>query len=228
MLGLGTLLGYSVGTVNLSSLFGNAIGSTQFQQICVITSIILVTCVTVTCYNISERAVPEKIRRGSTIPLLLSIAKIAFSMPKKIQALCWITFWTWIGWSPFHVYGSTWAGEIYYQQDNTTLAKLRDSADIAGDLAMKGSQALVLFSLTSLAGSVILPWVVLCRVQNEPDCLTSRNTPSMILLARLKRYQPDIVTAWGLSQLLFGASIVLAPFPASFGFASFIIASCGM
>ena len=56
MLGVGHLFGYFVGTLDLLKYFGNALGSSQFKQICVIASTTLILCVVVTCYCVEERA----------------------------------------------------------------------------------------------------------------------------------------------------------------------------
>ena len=55
MLGLGHVLGYLVGTIDLSSSLGSSLGSTQFKQICVIAGAINVFCVSVTCLCVEER-----------------------------------------------------------------------------------------------------------------------------------------------------------------------------
>lgn len=55
MLGLGHVLGYLVGTINLSTYLGTSLGSTQFKQICVIAGAALVLCVSVTCFCVEER-----------------------------------------------------------------------------------------------------------------------------------------------------------------------------
>ena len=60
MLGLGTLLGYLLGTIHLQSIFGDAIGSTQFKRICVITSVVHLSCVSVTSLYVKESVLPIK------------------------------------------------------------------------------------------------------------------------------------------------------------------------
>ena len=55
MLGLGHVLGYLVGTVNLSNYLGSSLGATQFKQICVIAGAAIVFCVSVTCICVKER-----------------------------------------------------------------------------------------------------------------------------------------------------------------------------
>ena len=55
MLGLGHVLGYFAGTMDLMKYFGSSIGKSQFQQICVVASVIIVTCSVVTCCCVEER-----------------------------------------------------------------------------------------------------------------------------------------------------------------------------
>ena len=117
MLGLGHVLGYFAGTLDLTKYLGNRLGSTQFKQICVIASFAIIFCSTVTCYCVEERVL---ISRGwdtsewmktanvdsktsandghsGILKLLATIQATALNLPRKIRAVCWITFWSWIG-----------------------------------------------------------------------------------------------------------------------------------
>lgn len=102
-----------------------------------------------------------------------------------------------------------------------------------GDIARKGSLALVLFSLIAFCGSIILPWFVKGPTDEEKSSTANgglsepprpHKSPSSII----RKYQPDIPTAWALTQLAFGASMILAPISHSFRFATTLIAVCGM
>lgn len=130
------------------------------------------------------------------------------------------------------VYGTTWVGETYYRQSPDRAAELQNSTDVVGDIARRGSIALVLFSIISFAGSVILPFVVSSPsdASEDDESTSTKAVPKRLanLARRLKPYQPDITTAWGLSQVLFGASMILAPISHSFRFATTLIALCGM
>jgi len=126
------------------------------------------------------------------------------------------------------VYGTTWVGETYYRQDSKKAEELKTSTDVLGDIARRGSLALVLFSLISFGGSIILPWFVKSATDEERP---STNSPPERLTEKvsiLRKYQPDIPMAWALSQVAFGASMILAPFSKSFQFATTLIAFCGM
>ena len=128
----------------------------------------------------------------------------------------------------FSVYGTTWVGEIYYHQTAQTADELRNSTDVVGDIARKGSFALLLFSLVSLAGSVVLPWVVTSPWDHQsiPANDDDRGSKSIFDIPRIPRI--DICTAWSLSQLLFSGSLILAPAMTSYWIVSLVIAFCGL
>ena len=197
-----------------------------------------------------------------------TILKTTLHLPRKIKAVCWITFWCWIG-SSFEssiestlirifqaglhssvcdtsvaldrplfchikstnkppVYGTTWVGETYYRQSAETAAELRKARDPVGVLARKGSGALFLFSLISLAGSIILPWVVESPDDDPLSSITEDPKSFSRTIDIIRRYRVDITTAWGLSQVAFGVSMIMAPFSRSFEFATLLVTLCGM
>ena len=117
MLGLGHVLGYIVGTINLSNYVGTRLGATQFKEICVIAGAAIVFCVSVTSFCVEERvllsqtwAALQRRRRLDTadwsrkprassggLAMLSTIVKTTLHLPRKISAVCWITFWSWFG-----------------------------------------------------------------------------------------------------------------------------------
>ena len=55
MVAIGHLVGYGAGTLNLVSLLGTTLGSTQFKQLTVIAAAALLLAVGVTCWAVEER-----------------------------------------------------------------------------------------------------------------------------------------------------------------------------
>ena len=43
------------GTIDLVSIFGASIGDTQFKQLMVLASILLMSCILITCFSVEER-----------------------------------------------------------------------------------------------------------------------------------------------------------------------------
>lgn len=116
MLGLGHLMGYVAGTLDLLKLFGHALGDSQFKQLCIIAGAAIVISNGITCYAVQERvllsrplAYPHPPKRcllthirhdkatSGALDMLSVIMKTLLHLPKKISAVCWITFWSWIG-----------------------------------------------------------------------------------------------------------------------------------
>ena len=55
MAGIGHLIGYGIGTIDLVKMFGSSFGDTQFKQLTVIAALALLSAVAVTSYAVQER-----------------------------------------------------------------------------------------------------------------------------------------------------------------------------
>ena len=100
MVAVGHLLGYAVGTIDLQKVFGKFLGDSQFKQLCLIAAIFFLSAVGITCYAVEERilvsAKDADIRSG-VLKTLSTIMKTTLNLPDRIQAICWVQFWAWIG-----------------------------------------------------------------------------------------------------------------------------------
>jgi solute carrier family 45, member 1/2/4 len=127
MVAIGHLLGYIAGTIDLVNVFGKSLGETQFKQMTIIAGAALLLTVAVTCYSVQERVLisdrlvslssldgcysklmkfyyrNSEAKPGAfkTVSMILSTA---MHLPRRIQAICWVQFWAWVGmnlWSMF-------------------------------------------------------------------------------------------------------------------------------
>jgi solute carrier family 45 protein 1/2/4 len=233
MIALGHLTGFLFGSLDLGSIFGNAIGDNQLKRLCMISAVGLIAGVGVTSYSVTERVLISKSPDSLSVELgkiLTSIIKATFRLPGRIRAACYITFWAWIGWFPFLFYSATWVGETYYRY-TPDAPPLKDSKDPLGDIARVGSKSLVLFTVLALVGSVVLPWVVKSL---EDDTTATQPYPNkyyakfMVLRSRYEHLMPDLLMTWTAAHLMFAASMILAPFTKSHGFATFLVSFCGI
>ena len=55
MAGIGHLIGYGIGTMDLVKMLGSFLGDTQFKQLTVIAALALLFSVAVTSYTVQER-----------------------------------------------------------------------------------------------------------------------------------------------------------------------------
>ena len=131
------------------------------------------------------------------------------------------------GWFPFLFYGTTWVGEIYFRYSATSTPK-----DILGEVGRVGSLALIVFSIITLIGSVLLPWVVQSPEYEKSRSqrgFTPRPPPGIApLVTTMAKYKPDLVTAWMYSHLIFAASMSLTPLVKSLQMATILVSICGM
>ena len=117
MVAIGHLVGYGVGTVKLMSIFGTLLGNSQLKQMSVIAAFGLMSAVGITSYAVTERVLISpryrlssdiidtsnltKARESDTtsgiINMLTKIYKTTMHLPNRIQAICWVQFWAWIG-----------------------------------------------------------------------------------------------------------------------------------
>ncbi|KAF9934800.1 hypothetical protein FBU30_000094 [Linnemannia zychae] len=165
LMGLGGIFGYFMGNVNIPELIP-AFGNTQIKGLCVIACIFLVLTVGLTCITVTERTMvlATKISTSSLDEFLggfKSIFRAIRYLPTRIQHLCNVQFFAWMGWFPFLFYSSTYIAEIYTLETS----QIDPNDPMAGepgvgvqDVAVRaGSYCLLIFSIVSLITSIILP-----------------------------------------------------------------------
>ncbi|MCJ1354642.1 MAG: hypothetical protein MMC33_004631 [Icmadophila ericetorum] len=233
MAAIGHLVGYAIGTLDLPKLLGPGFGDTQFKQLIVIAAIALLVAIGITSYAVEERVLisPRESDTTSGVKDTLSkIFKTTMHLPNRIQGICWVQFWAWIGWFPFLFYSPTWVGEIYLRYSSPQSAP--NSGDTLGEMGRIGSLSLVVFSVVQFTGSILLPWVVRSPADEKPG-FTPRPPTSIApiitpLIETLNKIKPDLITAWMFSHLIFAAAMLLAPLVQSLHFATILVAICGV
>ncbi|CAO3591090.1 unnamed protein product [Absidia cylindrospora] len=187
MLGLGNVMGYFMGYVDLVKLFP-FLGNTQLKVLCVFASIILLLCDVITCYTVKEKILSKDIEQvfpsfflkdkakilinplfkyisknnESHLKTFKDIAANLWNLPLTIRQICNVQFFAWIGWFPFLFYSTTWVAEIY---DKTALQHQPPSnqdttVDTVGQATRAGSLAFLIYSLVSLVASFFIPLLV--------------------------------------------------------------------
>lgn len=104
MVAAGHLVGYVIGTVDLVGLLGPSWGSTQFQKLILLAAFSLLFSTAVTCWAVDERVLIAG--RDGEVPakgwkIIRQIFHAATTLPPRIQAICTIQMWSWVGWFPF-------------------------------------------------------------------------------------------------------------------------------
>ncbi|KAK1521736.1 sucrose transporter, partial [Colletotrichum paranaense] len=228
MSAIGHMLGYGAGAIDLVGIFGKTMGDSQFKQLTLIATFLMLFSSGVTCWAVTERVLvstrhdPRK--ATGRFKVFRQIWSTLLHLPPRIQAICWAQFWSWIGWFPFLFYSTTWVGETYFRYDAP--AEGKDSKDALGDIGRIGSLALVIYSTITFIGAWLLPMVV---KSPDDDNFTARPPQAIApFLERFNKNKPDLMTAWICGHLMFAAAMFLAPFAQSFRFATFLVAFCGL
>ncbi|KAI5300471.1 hypothetical protein KEM55_007137 [Ascosphaera atra] len=228
MAAIGHLVGYAIGAVDMVKVFGTTLGQTQFKQLCVISAASLLGCVGVTCWAVTERVLerPSDVdKRASAAQILSQLFRRTVNLPPRIKSICWVQFWSWIGWFPFLFYGTTWVGETYFRYEASPDVT-QSADDRLGEIGRLGSMALVLYSTITFISSVVLPFFVL-----SPD-QTKSATASLAVVrlfgTKVTMRRPDLQTAWQAAHVLFACFWCLSPFVRSLRFATTLIAISGI
>jgi solute carrier family 45, member 1/2/4 len=104
----------------------------------------------------------------------------------------------------------------------------RTADDTLGQIGRVGSMSLIVFSIITFIGSIVLPWVI-----NSPDDegpgFTPRPPQSVAgALIEIEKHKPSLLTAWTWTLVMFSAAMILAPFVHSLASATTIVAFCGV
>ncbi|KAL1968290.1 hypothetical protein VTN77DRAFT_2125 [Rasamsonia byssochlamydoides] len=229
MSAIGQLIGYAIGSIDMVTVFGTRFGDTQFKQMTVVAALMLIVAVLITSYSVKERVLisaRDSDGKAGAIQVLSQLFKTTVNLPPRIQAICWVQFWSWIGWFPFLFYSTTWVGETYFRYENPESAS--QSTDTLGDVGRLGSLSLVIFSSITFLSSVLLPFGVRSPDNKKPN-FTPRPPPGIAaLLNKITTVRPDLQTAWFISHLMFAATMIWAPLARSVRFATFLVSVCAI
>lgn len=172
MTGVGNIVGYIAGYVDLPKRSGGFLGNTQFKVLCIISSIALCGTVLVSISFIRERN-PQQEEPAPSNKGIISFFDQVFQTTKRlspqIRRVCEAQFFSWISWFPFLFYMTTYIGQIHlnpYFEANPDLSE--EEIEKAWEGATRiGTFALLIFAITSFASSLLLPFLVAPTYQHS-------------------------------------------------------------
>ncbi|KAI9596149.1 major facilitator superfamily domain-containing protein [Syncephalis fuscata] len=135
MLGIGSVIGYFTGYLDLVFLFPE-LGTTQMEVLCSIGSIVFAVCIAWTCLMVRE----ERYVRGMDAQQhawykpLRDVFHVLWHLPDPIQRLCTTQFFAWMAWFPFLFYSTTWIINVLMRDHSPTEPGFLDAATRAGTL----------------------------------------------------------------------------------------------
>lgn len=171
--GFGNIIGYVAGYADLPQYLW-FLGKTQFQILCVIASIALLSTVVLSTSLIKERDPrhdgPPPSDQPGVFRFFLTIFKSIRRLPPQVMKVCEVQFCAWAGFFPLLFYTSSYIGEIYvepYLQENphmtpAELDKLYEQATRIGTFA------LLVNSIVSLLTNVFMPFFIAPTYDTTP------------------------------------------------------------
>ncbi|RGB41290.1 major facilitator superfamily domain-containing protein [Rhizophagus diaphanus] len=223
MVGIGSVLGYFMGFVNLVEVFP-FLGKTQLQVLCVIASILLLVSDALTCWAVTEQIYTGSSNKSTSAltaayETLASIIKSIRTLPKYIQQICNVQLFAWIGWFPFLFYSTTWVAEIHSRFANDSSEEPSD--DSVGDSTRAGSFSLLLYSIISLVASFVLPFLVSSNESTRPKF-------SWKQLFQIPFVFLTVPKLWTISHFIFASSMLSTWFVTNGTQANILISLCGI
>lgn len=164
--GVGSILGYLSGYVDLPKLTGGYFGNTQFKVLCIIACVTLGGTVTISCLCIRERDPrlegPPSDEKLGVISFFRQVFHSIKRLNPQVRKVCDAQFFNWMGWFPFLFYITTYIGQLYV---NPYFAANPDLSDVEIDKAWeKGTRVatfgLLIFAITSFISNLVLPFII--------------------------------------------------------------------
>ena len=167
IVGVGSIVGYLSGYVDLPKLTGGHFGNTQFKVLCVMASFVMGLTISISSSYIRERD-PRLEGSGEQAPMgvLTFFSQLLTSMRRlnsQVRKVCGAQVFNWMGWFPFLFYITTYVGQLHvdpYFAQHPDLPK--EEVDQEWEKATRvGTFALFIFALTSFASIMLLPFIII-------------------------------------------------------------------
>lgn len=232
MTGIGNIIGYIAGYVNLTTPLW-FLGNTQFKILCAIASISLGSTVILSASLIKERdprldGPPRK--KQSIFLFFFTLFKSIKRLPPQIKRVCQVQFFGWVGFFPLLFYTSSYIGEIYVQpflEKNPHMTP--EEIDKLYEQATRmGSFALLINSIVSLLVNVFLPFFVAPTYDSHPVVDSSESGTKKSFLDHLRIPGFTLRRAWFGSLILFAIVMVCTVFVRSVNAATALIGVAGI
>ncbi|ETS74364.1 hypothetical protein PFICI_14230 [Pestalotiopsis fici W106-1] len=234
------ILSYALGYVDLQriSVLRALGGTSQFDILCVVTSVTLAVSVGLTCLIAEERnAAPgddglytdytgEKGTRHTVRAQLWYLCTSFSRLPRQVQQVFKVQFFSWLGWFPFLFYVTTYISETYHRIYETNRTDKNDlpavqglNKDVQTRAARTGSLGLMLFALVALVAGTLLS--AAHKHANQGKHVNAL-TRAFTRLTRSMRHM------WIMSQILFAICMFATAFTSSVNGVYLLVGLCGI
>lgn len=165
--GVGSILGYLSGYVDLPVVTGGYLGDTQFKVLCIIACLALGGTVLISSAYIHERDPrtegPPPSEKLGVLTFFQQVFHSLRRLNPQTRKVCEVQFFNWIGWFPFLFYVTTYIGQLHVNPYFAAHPDLSPSEiDLAWERATRvATFALLIFAITSFLGNTLLPFIII-------------------------------------------------------------------
>ncbi|EIN10403.1 MFS general substrate transporter [Punctularia strigosozonata HHB-11173 SS5] len=164
----GNIVGYTIGFLPLAKIpLIRFLGGDQFHKFCILSMIILVATVWITCATQDEKPGETQLARGRKQGKLAEIwsnIRVAIvQLPRPIRRVCYVQVFAFMGWFPFLFYSTTYVGQVMAYE--TGEEPDPEYATRTGELGM------LFYSIVAVVAGTILPLLARrdARLLGTPD-----------------------------------------------------------
>ncbi|CEL58078.1 General alpha-glucoside permease OS=Schizosaccharomyces pombe (strain 972 / ATCC 24843) GN=sut1 PE=3 SV=1 [Rhizoctonia solani AG-1 IB] len=234
--GLGQVLGFFIGNLDLPYMFGS--NSSQIGLLSVISGILLLGTHVITAIFVQEAV--HQPRPGDATDLkqmLRNMWDTVLRLPATIRSICFIQFFSWLGWLPVMLFATEYIGDIYVRDALDHGDSRGPSSEALREEGTRaGSRALFHGALLTLFASIMLPLFVVSRSEADHQSIggivweLSKRLPLEVqqTLHKWRETKFDLAKTWAVSHMVFGVLLLCTLLVQGPGFASFIFVLIGL
>ncbi|KAF8609436.1 MFS general substrate transporter [Ceratobasidium sp. AG-I] len=234
--GLGQVLGFFIGNLDLPYMFSSS--WSQIGLLSLIAGLLLFGTHAVTAVFVQEAV--HQPRPGDATDfkqMIRNMWDLTLRLPATIRSICFIQFFSWLGWLPVMLFATEYIGDIYVRNaiDHGDPRGGSDEA-LLEEGTRAGSRALFHGALLTLLASILLPMFVVSRSETDHHSVggivweLSKRLPIEMqqTLHRWRETKFDLAKTWAVSHMVFGVLLLSTLLVRGPGFASFIFVLIGL
>ncbi|KAG8685000.1 hypothetical protein FRC09_015018 [Ceratobasidium sp. 395] len=234
--GLGQVLGFFIGNLDLPYIFSSS--WSQIGLLSLLAGILLLGTHVITAVFVQEAIYQPRPGESTDLKQLIrNMWDLTLRLPATIRSICFIQFFSWLGWLPVMLFATEYIGDIYVRDAISHGDSRGPSSEALQEEGTRaGSRALFHGALLTLLASILLPIFVVSRSEVDHQSVggiiweLSKRLPIEMQqrLHKLRETKFDLAQIWAVSHIVFGVLLLSTLLVRGPGFASFIFVLIGL